>query len=71
MKYKNDELRQAQLDRDWWQAYGTPLGWRLIGWTFRESTLFDDAQHQSVNVTKQHVLITCAHVALAKEEAER
>ena len=31
------EIAQAETDREWWQAVGEPCGWRIYGWSYRDT----------------------------------
>lgn len=34
------EVKKAISDGKWWKQLGRPYGWRLIGFTYRQSALF-------------------------------
>ena len=49
-KKLNDEAKQAIADGEFWTKLGKPYGWRLIGFTYRQSALFGVGTHATVNV---------------------
>lgn len=45
------EIAQAETDREWWQAVGEPCGWRIYGWSYRDTAHFIDSRGQLVVLT--------------------
>lgn len=62
------EHEQTMSDLDYWQQYGDLVGWRVIGWTRRDSALFAVNERETCDLTRHHVdLIEAAKKATWKE----
>jgi len=48
-----EEDRQLQEELEYWQELETLLGWKLYGWTFKNSASYDTGglYHSSVTLT--------------------
>lgn len=54
-EYSDEEVQRALADRDYWLSIAPP-GYRLMGFTYRESALFDCPNgRNTINITQSHV----------------
>lgn len=69
-KVSKKELAIALEEKRYWQKIGEPAGWRLMGWTYKDSALFvipnTPYGGRTVNVTSDHVSLINDHLYNAK-----
>ena len=54
-EYSEEYIQRAEADRDYWLDLAPP-GYRLMGFTYRESALFDCPNgRNTINITQSHV----------------
>ena len=48
---KRSEKETTLADLDYWQGFGTALGWRLLGFTYRQGATFVTRSGETIQIS--------------------